>query len=178
LYVAAEREIVIRTQMTRGSTTMLAILFATATTVATSRRSAVAAERVAAKRAKTTVVEVHQPTVIVFAPPQWELDAKSDKGAVEMIAHVRFAVDDVNKCKGPNAITVRMVFADRLDLTLDGQHMAIDLSRTFPDSAGAYLLKSGKKPLAIATPKDTAGLGDILTRAVGGFFDILGCLHP
>src|SRR5450432_183578 len=107
------------------------------------------AERRASKSTQTTVVRVDRPTVIVFAPPQWALDSKSDEGTVEMIAHVRFAVDDVNRCKGVTRISVQMVFADRLALTLDGRRTAIDLSRKFPDSAGAYLFRSGKKPCAI-----------------------------
>jgi hypothetical protein len=163
--------------MTRITTNILATLFVAATAVATGRRTALAAEKITSKRARTTVVQVHRPTVIVFVPPKWELDAKSDAGAVEMIAHVRFAVDDVNKCKGATDVTVRMVFADRLALSLDGQRTVIDLSSKFPDSAGAYLLRSGKKPRAIATPNDTAGLGDILSHAVGEFFDVPGCLH-
>jgi hypothetical protein len=163
--------------MTRTTAIILAALFLAATTGAAGRTSALAAEKITSKRARTTVVQVHRPTVIVFVPPKWALDAKSDHGAVEMIAHVRFAVDDVNKCKGATGIAVRMVFADRLALTLDGQRTVIDLARTFPDSAGAYLLRSGKEPRAIATPNDTAGLGDILSRAVGEFFDVPGCLH-
>ena len=105
------------------------------------------------------------------------LESKSDQGAVEKIAHVRFAVDDVNRCKGATRIAIRMVFADRLALTLDGRRTAIDLSHKFPDSAGAYLLRSGKKPCAIATPNDTASLGDILSEAVGEFFEVPGCLQ-
>jgi hypothetical protein len=173
----AERQHVIRTQVKRTSAIILTTLVVAATIVAT-RTTALAAKDIASRRAKTTVVvEVHRPTVIVFMPSQWALDAKSDEGAVEEIAHVRFAVDDVNKCKGTTAIAVRMVFADRLALSLAGHRTVIDLSRKFPDSAGAYLLKLGKKPRALATPKDTAGLGDILSRAVGEFFDVPGCLH-
>jgi hypothetical protein len=160
----------------RTSASILTTLVVAVTIVAT-RTTALAAKDSASRRGKTTVVEVHRPTVIVFMPSQWALDAKSDEGAVEMIAHVRFAVDDVNKCRGTTAIAVRMVFADRLALSLDGHRTVIDLSRKFPDSAGAYLLKVGKKPRTLATPKDTAGLEDILSRAVGEFFDVPGCLH-
>jgi hypothetical protein len=162
--------------MTRPSTIILAMLVA-ATTAAAERKSALAAEKVAPKHARTTAVQVDRPTVIVFVPPQWALDAKSDAGAVESIAHVRFAVDDLKKCKGTADVDVRMVFADRLALSFEGKRTLIDLSRQFSDSAGAYLLRSGKKPRAIANSDDTAGLGDILSRAVGEFFDVPGCLH-
>jgi hypothetical protein len=163
--------------MTRIPTIVLATLLVVATPVTAGRTSARAAEKSASKPTRTTVVHVDRPTVIVFAPPQWAVDSKSDEGAVEMIAHVRFAVDDVNRCKGATRIAVQMVFADRLALTLDGRRTAIDLSRKFPDSAGAYLFRSGKKPCAISTPKDTAFLGDILSHAVGEFFDVPGCLQ-
>lgn len=129
------------------------------------------------KRRTTAVVQVHGPTVVVFAPPRWELEAERDPGAVEELAHVRFAVADVNSCKGTTALTVLLVFASRLALRLDGRRTVIDLSRKFPDSPGAYLLKPGKKPRALVTPNDAAGLGDILSRAVGEFFGVPGCLR-
>ena len=173
---AAERQDVIQTPVRRTSAIILTTFFVGASIVA-ARRPALAAKGIASKRARTTVVQVHRPTVIVFMPSQWALDAKSDDGAVEMIAHVRFAVDDVNKCKGATPIAVEMVFGDRLAVTLDGRRKAIDLSLKFPDSAGAYLLRSGKKSCAISTPKDTAFLGDILSHAVGEFFDVPGCLQ-
>lgn len=136
----------------------------------------VVAPGIAAKRSET-IVRVDRPTVIVFAPPQWKEDAKSSEGAVETIAHVRFAVDDVNRCKGSTPIDVRMVFADRLTVTLDGRRRVIDLSSKFPDSAGAYLFKPGKTPCALATPNDTAFLGDRLSQAVGQFFEVPVCLQ-
>jgi hypothetical protein len=162
--------------MGRISTTVLATL-AVATAVTAGRASTRAAEKSASKAARTTVVRVDRPTVIVFAPPQWALDSKSDEGTLETIAHVRFAVDDVNRCKGTSRIAVGMVFADRLEVTLDGRRKVIDLSRKFPDSAGAYLLRPGKKPCAISTPRDTAFLGDLLSQAVGEFFDVPRCLQ-
>ena len=94
-----------------------------------------------------------------------------------MIAHVRFAVGDVNKCKGPARIAVRMVFANQLAVTLDGQRRVIDLAGKLPDSAGAYLFKPDKKPCALATPGDTALLGDKLSQAVGEFFQVSECLQ-
>lgn len=124
---------------------------------------------------RTTVVDVRRPTVIVFVPPQWAQDAKSSEGTVEMIAHVRFAVGDVNKCKGTTRIAVRMVFADRLALTLDGKRSVIDLSSKYPDSAGAYFFRPGKKPCSFATPNDTAFLGYKLSQAAGEFFEVPGC---
>ena len=70
-----------------------------------------------------------------------------------------------------------MVFADRLDVDIDAHHDKIDLARRFPDSAGAVLLKPGTKACAIATPKDTAFLGTLLSHAVGKFFDVPTCLQ-
>lgn len=126
---------------------------------------------------RTTVIDVRRPAVIVFAPSQWELDSESQAGVLEMVAHVRFAVDDMNRCKGATQIAVQMVFADRLALTFDGRRKVIDLSRKFPDSAGAYLFRPGRKPCSIATPGDTAFLGDILSEAVGEVFDVPMCLQ-
>ena len=137
----------------------------------------VAAEKSPSKRVRTTTVHVRGPTVIVFVPPSWEVEAKAHEGAREMIAHVRFAVEDVNKCKGSARISVRMVSADQLALTLDGQRRVIDLAGKFPDSAGAYLFKPGKKPCAIATSDDTAFLGTKLSQAVGEFFEVSVCLQ-
>jgi hypothetical protein len=156
-----------------GIVPVLLIVAALATAEHTPARQA---EKSVSKPART-VVHVDRPTVIVFAPPQWVEDAKSNEGAVEMIAHVRFAVEDVNRCRGETPIAVRMVFADHLTVTLDGGRKAIDLSRNFPDSAGAYLFRTGKKPCMIATPMDTAFLGYILSHAVGEFFQIPGCLQ-
>jgi hypothetical protein len=161
--------------MPRIFTFVLATLLVVATPVTADHASALAAAKGASKPAKTTVVDVDRPTVIVFAPPRWVVESNSDKGAVEMIAHVRFAVEDVNNCKGASPISVRMVFADRLAFSFEGRRTVVDLSRKFPDSAGAYLVRPGRKPCAIATPNDTAFLGDLLSRAVGEFFDVPGC---
>lgn len=134
------------------------------------------AEKLASKRSQT-VVHVDRPTVIVFAPPQWEQDAKSSEGAAETIAHVRFAVDDVNGCKGSAPIEVRMVFADSLAVTVDGRRKVIDLSRKFPDAAGAYLFAPRKKSCVLTTPNDTAFFGDKLSQAVGQLFQVPACLQ-
>jgi hypothetical protein len=136
-----------------------------------------AAERNPSTRVRTTTLHVRAPTVIVFVPPSWGMAAKANEGEREMIAHIRFAVGDVNKCKGLARIAVRMVFADQLAVTLDGQRTVIDLAGKFPDSAGAYLFKPGKKPCAIATSDDTAFLGTKLSQAVGEFFEVSECLQ-
>jgi hypothetical protein len=171
LAFAAERQVVSRTQMTRISLAA-AFLLVVAVPATAEHASALGAEK---SKPSQTVVHVDRPTVIVFAPPQWKEDAS--EGGVETIAHVRFAVDDVNRCRGETPIDVRMVFADRLAVTLDGRRKVIDLSRRFPDAAGAYLFKPGKTPCAFATPNDTAFLGDKLSQAVGQFFEVPACLQ-
>jgi hypothetical protein len=60
-------------------------------------------------------------------------------------------------------------------VTLAGRRTTIDLSRRFPDSAGAYLFKPGRRPRALSTPDDTAFLGDIVSATVGEFFDVQAC---
>jgi hypothetical protein len=138
---------------------------------------ALAIRRSTPKVARTTVIPPDSPSVVVFAPAQWELDAKSDEGTREEIAHVRFAVGDVNRCKGAARIRVRMVFSERLVLPRDHGRTEIDLSSRFPDSAGAYLFRPGKKPCVLATPNDTAFLGEKLSQAVGEFFEVPECLQ-
>jgi hypothetical protein len=125
---------------------------------------------------RPTTIRARRPTVVVFAPASWAADAKTSQETAEMVAHVSFAVEDVKRCKGAAVLDVRMVFADRLLVEIDGRHDGIDLARKFPDTAGAYLLKPGKKTCAIATPKDTAFLGDLLSHAVGTFFAVPACL--
>jgi hypothetical protein len=122
-------------------------------------------------------IRVRRPTVVVFAPARWATEAKTNEGMSEMVAHVWFAIGDVKECKGATPIDVRMVFADHLEIDIDGQHDDIDLATRFPDSAGAYLLKPGKKMCVITTPNDAAFLGDLLSHAVGTFFEIPACLR-
>jgi hypothetical protein len=163
--------------MERIPITSLATLIVVAAFATVDCRSAAAAEKNPSRRVRTITVKVRGPTVVVFLPPSWGVAAKTDGGAREMVAHVRFAVGDVNKCRGPARIAVRMVFADRLALTLDGQRSVIDLAAKHPDSAGAYLFKPGKKPCAVSTPHDTAFLGDTVSQAVGEFFQVSECLR-
>jgi hypothetical protein len=129
------------------------------------------------KRGGSVSIRARRSTVVVFAPASWATDAKTDPGTVEMVAHVSFAVGDLKRCKGVAPIDIRMVFADRLEVNISGRHDDIDLARRFPDSAGAVLLKPGKKICAFATPHDTAFLGDLLTHAAGKFFDVATCLQ-
>lgn len=154
---------------------LTALVFVSASTAADCPSALATAK--ATKRTRTAVIHVDRPAVIVFAPPQWERDAKSDEGTREMVAHVRFAVGDVNRCKGAARIAVRMVFADHLALTGDGRDRDIDLSSRFPDSAGAFLFKPGKEPCSLATPRETDFLGDTLSQAVGEFFGVRACLQ-
>jgi hypothetical protein len=140
-------------------------------------RSVLGAEKHASGRPRTTVVNGARPTVIVFAPPEWARAAGSDEGTVEMLGHIRFAVGDVNKCKGAKRIAVRMVLTDRLAVNLGGKRLNIDLAQESPDVAGAYLFRPGRKPCAITVPNDTAFLGDKLSQAVGEFFEVPGCLQ-
>ena len=172
---AAERQVVSRTQMTSVLTAILALLVTVAGS--NSHKNAVAADTGRTKHGGSVSIRARRSTVVVFAPASWATDAKTDPGTVEMVAHVSFAVGDLKRCKGVTPIDIRMVFADRLEVNISGRHDDIDLARRFPDSAGAVLLRPGKKICAFATPHDTAFLGDLLTHAAGKFFDVATCLQ-
>ena len=155
----------------------LAALVTFAGPAAAIQASATAKDAGVRKRNGPTTIRARRSTVVVFAPRRWAAEAKTNEGTAELVAHVSFAVEDVKRCKGATSIDVRMVFADRLVLAVDGQHHDVDLSSKFPDAAGAYLLKPDGKMCVITTPKDTAFLGDLLSHAVGEFFDVQACLQ-
>jgi hypothetical protein len=133
----------------------------------------------AAKTARAPVrahIRVRGPQVVLFAPSRWCSDAPTDHASEELLAHVRFAVDDLNRCKGDAKIGVRIICADTLTVEFEGRRNTFNLSRKdLQEEAGAYLFKSGRRPCAIRGMP--GALGDLVSAGVAEFFGVPACVQ-
>ncbi len=95
------------------------------------------------------VVTLKGPTAIGFFPPTTQAEVDADDGGIrEGMAHVRFALEDVEKCLAPRKVVIQ--FEQIRSLTI------VDGSKTqqfpFPaDAIGIVLAAPGKVPEIVYT---------------------------
>ena len=117
-------------------------------------------------------IRVTRPTIIAFLPPA--VQDQRDRGATEAVAHVGFALEDTQKCLAKRPLDYRLIYADRLQVTLDGRRHAFELNK-MGQGVGAILLAPGKAPRQIHTTIGPSTLMYMLPTAAAEYFGAPPC---
>ena len=123
-------------------------------------------------RDRVKKIRVTGPTLIAFLPPA-ALDRR-DRSAAEAVAHVGFALEDTQKCLGNRPVDYRLIYADRLEVTLDGRRYAFELKK-MGQGVGAVLLARAKAPRQIHTTIGPSSLMQMLPAAAAEYYGAPPC---
>lgn len=125
-----------------------------------------------AKPIKTQSVEVKSRTIVAFAPP--ELNGSKDEGAVEALAHLRFAIEDTYKCLQPMKLSIQFHFTDRIVLR-NGKSNDVLQVHKLGQAVGAVIAEPGRKPQVVYSVDGPSTLQFLLPQAAAKYWAIKGC---
>jgi hypothetical protein len=121
---------------------------------------------------KTQQVEVRARSIIAFAPSKLK-DSKED-GAVEAVAHLRFAVEDTYRCLQPMKLSVSFFYADRIALRT-GKTSEILQVHQLGQAVGAVIVEPGRKPEVIYSTDGPSTLQLLLPQAAAKYWGLKAC---
>jgi hypothetical protein len=127
-----------------------------------------------AKTLKTQPVEVRSRSIIAFAPT--ELEGSVNEGAIEAVAHLRFAVEDTFKCLQPMKLSLRFYFADRIALRTANGSELLQVHK-LGQAVGAVIVEPGRKPQVIYSVEGPSTLQHLLPNAAAKYWGIKACVQ-
>jgi|GEM_PF-4365129 len=125
-----------------------------------------------ARRPGVTVIDGTRAAIVAFAPT--DTLRASDDGAIEGIAHARFALEDTLKCLGTRNIDYRFIFADRLQVVAGGVQ-ADYRGRQLGQGFGAVLVAPGQAPRLVVSRDGPSLLQQSLPQAAGALWGESAC---
>lgn len=121
---------------------------------------------------KTQQVDVRARSIIAFAPS--ELKDSQEEGAIEAVAHLRFAVEDTYKCLQPMKLSVSIYFADRIALRTGKSRDLLQVHQ-LGQAVGAVIVEPGRKPEVIYSTDGPSTLQYLLPQAAAKYWGIKAC---
>lgn len=121
---------------------------------------------------KTQQVEVRARSIVAFAPS--ELKDSEEEGAIEAVAHLRFAVEDTYKCLQPMKLSVSFYYADRIALR-SGKVRELLQVHQLGQAVGAVIVEPGRKPVVIYSTEGPSTLQHLLPQAAAKYWGVKAC---
>lgn len=125
-----------------------------------------------AKTLTTQQVEVRGRMIIAFAPSA--LNGAEDDGAIEAVAHLRFAVEDTYKCLQPMKPVVHFYYADRIAMRT-GKSLGLLQVHKLGQAVGAVIIEPGRRPEVIYSTDGPSTLQVLLPQAAAKYWGIKAC---
>jgi hypothetical protein len=129
-----------------------------------------------ATRDQGVAIAVTGPLVIGFFPPttQTEMD-DADSGFSEAIAHVCFALEDINKCLAALRPTIRLELTRSITLQGAKKSFTIPLATDWQHSIGVILASPDKKPQIVYAEAGPSTLLYLGPDAAAEYFRVPAC---
>jgi hypothetical protein len=121
---------------------------------------------------KTQQVEVRARSIIAFAPS--ELKDSDEDGAMEAVAHLRFAVEDTYRCLQPMKLSVSFYYADRIALRTGKTRELLQVHK-LGQAVGAIIVEPGRKPEVIYSTDGPSTLQQLLPQAAARYWATKAC---
>jgi hypothetical protein len=134
---------------------------------------AVAGQRARPGQGPVTV-NVTGPVILGFFPPYSESEEKED-GIIEGIAHVRFALEDIDRCFGDGAAIYRLDVTKSVTLRAGGRVERIRIPDDWAHSVGIILVRPGRRSRTVYATDGPSTLQWLGPQAAGEYFDAPRC---
>ena len=121
---------------------------------------------------KTQPVDVRSRAIIAFAPSELR-DSQAD-GAIEAVAHLRFAVEDTFKCLQPMKLSLSFYYADRIALRTAKGRELLQVHK-LGQAVGAVIVEPGRRPEVIYSVEGPSTLQHLLPNAAAKYWGIKAC---
>jgi hypothetical protein len=116
--------------------------------------------------------EVLGRSIIAFVPPT--LKNSEDEGAIEGVAHLRFAVEDTYKCLQPMQIAVKFLYADQVSLR-NGANSQVVQVHLLGQAVGAILVEPGRSAETVFSVNGPSTLQFLLPQAASKYWQVKAC---
>ncbi len=125
-----------------------------------------------AKSPETQQVEVRARSIIAFAPS--DLKDSEEEGAIEAVAHLRFAIEDTYRCLQPMKLTISFYYADRIALRAGKRRELLQVHQ-LGQAVGAVIVEPGRKPEVVYSTDGPSTLQYLLPQAAAKYWGIKAC---
>jgi hypothetical protein len=121
-------------------------------------------------------VVVSVPTIVGFFPPVSQADLDHDDGGIrEGIAHVQFALEDVEKCLSPRKLSIRFEQTRSLDISDRGSDHRLDFPPDWFHAVGIVLVSPGTAPVVVYATAGPSSLSETAPQAAWKLFSEPKC---
>jgi hypothetical protein len=121
------------------------------------------------------LVTVSGPTIIGFFPPASRGEIDQDDGLREGMAHVQFALEDLQSCLSPRKLVTRFELTRSLSLRDGTTTHHLDFPSDWAHSVGIVLVTPGKAPVVVYATAGPSSLSETGPQAAWKYFGEPGC---
>jgi hypothetical protein len=121
-------------------------------------------------------VEVNGPLILGFFPPFTKAEEDADDGGIsEGLAHMRFALEDIEKCNGDRTATYRLDITRSVTLR-DGKRVrTVRIPRDWRHAVGIILAAPGRPALTVFASDGPSSLIQLGPSTVADYFGATAC---
>ena len=124
----------------------------------------------------TTVVVIHGPTAIGVFPPVSKAEVDHDDGGLrEGMAHVQFALEDLEKCLSPRAVTTRFENTRSVTIRDGSEAHVVPFARDWQHAVGIVIVTPGRPPLVVLASAGPSSLLETAPQAASRYFSEPKC---
>ena len=121
-------------------------------------------------------VAVSGPTAIGFFPPVSQSEVDHDDGGIrEGVAHVQFALEDLEQCLAPRKVKLRFEYARSLIISDGRTDHRLDFASEWFHSVGIVLFSPGAAPVVVYATAGPSSLQELAPQAAWKLFSEPNC---